>query len=105
MQSASVEPPLGTILLIDDDLELSDAMSEFLKIHGYATLQAQNEQTAIDLLKTMATVPSFSICRCLCASPPETTTTGSRSSDMSAISRLSLAFSSAAAGVVRSASS
>ena len=44
MQSASVEPALGTILLIDDDLELSDTMSEFLKIHGYATLQAQNGQ-------------------------------------------------------------
>jgi CheY-like chemotaxis protein len=57
MQSASVEPALGTILLIDDDLELSDTMSEFLKIHGYATLQAQNGQNAIDLLKTMATVP------------------------------------------------
>jgi CheY-like chemotaxis protein len=57
MQSASVEPALETILLIDDDLELSDTMSEFLKIHGYATLQAQNGQNAIDLLKTMATVP------------------------------------------------
>jgi CheY-like chemotaxis protein len=54
---SSVEPALGTILLIDDDLELSDTMSEFLKIHGYATLQAQNGQNAIDLLKTMATVP------------------------------------------------
>ena len=31
--------------------------SLFLKIHGYATLQAQNGQTAIDLLKTMAAVP------------------------------------------------
>jgi CheY-like chemotaxis protein len=57
MQSASAEPALGTILLVDDDLELSDTMSEFLKIHGYATLQAQNGQNAIDLLKTMAVVP------------------------------------------------
>lgn len=43
--------------MVDDDLELSDTMSEFLKIHGYATLQAQNGQNAIDLLKTMAVVP------------------------------------------------
>jgi CheY-like chemotaxis protein len=57
MQSASAEPALGTILLVDDDLELSDTMSEFLKIHGYATLQAQNGQNAIDLLKTMAALP------------------------------------------------
>jgi CheY-like chemotaxis protein len=57
MQSASAEPALGTILLVDDDLELSDTMSEFLKIHGYATLQAQNGQNAIDLLKTMSVVP------------------------------------------------
>src|ERR1700730_9853495 len=57
MQSASAEPALGTILLVDDDLELSDTMSEFLKLHGYATLQAQNGQNAIDLLKTMAVVP------------------------------------------------
>jgi DNA-binding response OmpR family regulator len=47
MQSASAEPALGTILLVDDDLELSDTMSEFLEIHGYATLQAQNGQNAI----------------------------------------------------------
>jgi CheY-like chemotaxis protein len=57
MQSASAEPALGTILLVDDDLELSDTMSEFLKIRGYATLQAQNGQNAIDLLKTMAALP------------------------------------------------
>jgi CheY-like chemotaxis protein len=57
MQSASAEPALGTILLVDDDLEVSDTMSEFLKIHGYATLQAQNGQNAIDLLKTMAALP------------------------------------------------
>jgi CheY-like chemotaxis protein len=54
MQSVSAEPALGTILLVDDDLELSDTMSEFLKLHGYATLQAQNGQNALDLLKTMA---------------------------------------------------
>ena len=57
MQSASAEPALGTILLVDDDLEVLDTMSEFLKIHGYATLQAQNGQHAIDLLKTMVAIP------------------------------------------------
>jgi two-component system, chemotaxis family, chemotaxis protein CheY len=57
MQSASAEPALGTILLVDDDLELLDTMSEFLKIHGYATLQAQNGQNALDLLNKMAAVP------------------------------------------------
>jgi CheY-like chemotaxis protein len=67
MQSASAEPALGTILLIDDDLELLDAMSEFLKIHGYATLQAQNGQNALDLLKKMAAYSSFSIYVDACA--------------------------------------
>ena len=59
MHSASAESVLGTILLVDDDGESSDAMSECLEIYGYATLQAQNGQIALNLLKKMATVTSL----------------------------------------------
>jgi CheY-like chemotaxis protein len=59
MHSASAESVLGTILLVDDDCESSDAMSECLEIYGYATLQAQNGQIALNLLKKMATVTSL----------------------------------------------
>ena len=59
MHSASAESVLGTILLVDDDGESSDAMSECLEIYGYATLQAQNGQVALNLLKKMATVTSL----------------------------------------------
>ena len=61
MHSASAESVLGTILLVDDDGESSDAMSECLEIYGYATLQAQNGQAALNLLKKMAAVPSLII--------------------------------------------
>ena len=61
MHSASAESVLGTILLVDDDGESSDAMSECLEIYGYATLQAQNGQVALNLLKKMAAVPSLII--------------------------------------------
>jgi CheY-like chemotaxis protein len=57
MHSASADPALGTILLVDDDCESSGVMSECLEIYGYATLQAQNGQAALNLLKKMAAVP------------------------------------------------
>jgi len=57
MQNVSAEPALGTILLVDDDVGALDSMSECLNIYGYATLQAQNGQIALDLLKKMTVVP------------------------------------------------
>jgi len=59
MQSASTEPALGTILLVDDDVDALDSMSECLNIYGYATLRAQNGQIALNLLKKTAAVPSL----------------------------------------------
>jgi two-component system, chemotaxis family, chemotaxis protein CheY len=59
MHSASAESVLDTILLVDDDCQSSDAMSECLEIFGYATLKAQNGQIALNLLKKMAAVPSL----------------------------------------------
>jgi CheY-like chemotaxis protein len=58
MYDPSAEPS-GPILLVDDDRELSDAMSECLQIYGYTTLRAQNGQIALNLLKKTAAVPSL----------------------------------------------
>jgi CheY-like chemotaxis protein len=60
MQRASTESAASpTILLVDDDFELLEIMSELLQIQGYSTLQAQNGQKAIDLLKKTPRFPSL----------------------------------------------
>ena len=50
---------LGPILLVDDDRDLSEIMSECLQTYGYATLRAENGQNALNLLKKTAAVPSL----------------------------------------------
>jgi CheY-like chemotaxis protein len=46
-----------TILLVDDDLELTAVLSELLEKEGYSTVQAQNGQKALDILKEMPRFP------------------------------------------------
>jgi two-component system, chemotaxis family, chemotaxis protein CheY len=46
-----------TILLVDDDLELTEVLSELLEKEGYSTVQAQNGQKALDILKEMPRFP------------------------------------------------
>lgn len=48
-----------TILLVDDDLEVTALMSELLEKEGYSALQAQNGQKALDLLKKMSPFPTL----------------------------------------------
>jgi CheY-like chemotaxis protein len=50
---------LDTILLVDDDVDVLDSMSECLQGFGYPTLQAQNGQIALNLLKKTAPAPSL----------------------------------------------
>jgi CheY-like chemotaxis protein len=45
------------ILLVDDDLEILEIMSELLNERGYSTVQALNGQEALDLLKKMRDLP------------------------------------------------
>jgi CheY-like chemotaxis protein len=46
-----------TIFLVDDDLELTEALSELLEKEGYSTVRAQNGQKALDILKKMSRSP------------------------------------------------
>jgi CheY-like chemotaxis protein len=46
-----------TILLVDDDLELTAVLSELLEKEGYSTVQAQNGQKALDILREMPRFP------------------------------------------------
>jgi CheY-like chemotaxis protein len=39
------------VLVVDDDRDVCDAMTEFLRIQGFAVLSAGNGQEALDLLK------------------------------------------------------
>jgi two-component system response regulator MprA len=40
-----------SILIVEDDFELLDAMSDVLEVEGYATKRAQNGSEALDLLR------------------------------------------------------
>jgi CheY-like chemotaxis protein len=58
-RAQTTDSALETILLVDDDNEVSEAMSELLEKEGYLTVRAQNGQKALDLLKQMSRFPLF----------------------------------------------
>jgi CheY-like chemotaxis protein len=57
MQAAS--PAGGLILVIDDDPDLRESVADLLQIHGYLVAQAENGQTAIDMMKQLKTPPAL----------------------------------------------
>jgi CheY-like chemotaxis protein len=57
MNSIRAEAASKIILLVDDDLEILEIMSELLNERGYLTVQALNGQAALDLLKKMRDLP------------------------------------------------
>ena len=48
-----------TIMVVDDDADVRDAVTELLERHGYAVMPASNGQEALDELKTSETRPSL----------------------------------------------
>ena len=42
---------MHSILIVDDDLELLDALSDVLEVEGYATKRAQSGREALDVLR------------------------------------------------------
>jgi CheY-like chemotaxis protein len=57
VDSVRTETASKTILLVDDDLEILEIISELLNERGYSTVQAVNGQEALDLLKKMRALP------------------------------------------------
>jgi CheY-like chemotaxis protein len=47
----------GAVLLVDDDQDIRETLSELLDACGYAVLQAENGQIALDVLKTTPRFP------------------------------------------------
>ena len=45
------------VLLVDDDQDIRESLSELLDASGYAVLQAENGQMALDVLKTTPRFP------------------------------------------------
>jgi len=45
------------VLLVDDDRDIRETLSELLDASGYAVLQAENGQIALDVLKTTPRFP------------------------------------------------
>lgn len=45
------------VLLVDDDEDIRETLSELLDASGYAVLQAENGQIALDVLKTTSRFP------------------------------------------------
>jgi CheY-like chemotaxis protein len=39
------------VLVVEDDLDIREAMTEALEIAGYATMSAENEQQALEVMK------------------------------------------------------
>ena len=50
-------PIEGAVLLVDDDQDIRETLSELLDACGYAVLQAENGQMALDVLKTTPRFP------------------------------------------------
>ena len=48
-----------TIMVVDDDAEVREAVSELLENHGYAVIPASNGQEALDELKIRELKPSL----------------------------------------------
>jgi CheY-like chemotaxis protein len=47
----------AAVLLVDDDEDIRESLSELLDASGYAVLQAENGQIALDVLKTTPRFP------------------------------------------------
>jgi CheY-like chemotaxis protein len=47
----------GAVLLVDDDRDIRETLSELLDACGYVVLQAENGQIALDVLKTTPRFP------------------------------------------------
>ena len=48
-----------SVMVVDDDPSVRESMSQLLEAIDYVVLQADNGQTALDLLKKRATFPMF----------------------------------------------
>jgi CheY-like chemotaxis protein len=57
MKSADAQLQTRTILVVDDDSDQLDEMSQLLDKRGYETLQACNGQIALNLLREMYNLP------------------------------------------------
>jgi CheY-like chemotaxis protein len=57
MNSLGTEIASESILLVDDDLEILESMSELLGKRGYVIVQAVNGQKALDLLRKIRALP------------------------------------------------
>ncbi len=49
----------GPILVVDDDVDVREALTEMLQYRGYAVESAANGLEALDVLRTMAARPSI----------------------------------------------
>jgi CheY-like chemotaxis protein len=47
----------GAVLLVDDDEDIRESLSELLDASGYVVLQAENGKIALEVLKTTARFP------------------------------------------------
>ena len=52
-----IETITEAVLLVDDDEDIRETLSELLDACGYAVLQAENGQIALDVLKTTPRFP------------------------------------------------
>jgi CheY-like chemotaxis protein len=55
--TAVLDPEI--ILVIDDDLDAREALSEFLKVNGYVVACAENGQVALDQIETWQVPPGL----------------------------------------------
>jgi CheY-like chemotaxis protein len=59
LRAACWEPPLMTILVIEDDLEIQNCLHDLLEVHGHSVLAATNGVDGIELAKS---VPDLILC-------------------------------------------
>jgi CheY-like chemotaxis protein len=49
----------GTILVVDDNADVREAVSEFLKVNGYIVACAENGQTALSAIRMRTILPTL----------------------------------------------